>query len=337
MKYFLMKINFYAINQLYIIKRLNIMSIRSEFSIDKTLITICEKQKINIKVLIKNTMQFLLLLNKSIDDNIENLLNNIIEEYKNSTRIPLSLSYKKESLNIAPEQKELYQNISLENRKMILNQIISIAINNNNYINCITNELKIREHSIINQYTLDFFLLNEYTEEENISSLELILKKLNRIITKDAIVKSYYTNLISEIFKAYKIDGNLLKYIDNYYLLNFLFEEFGKIYVVLNIKYKMSLKDKDRYLRNFKSKYKDLLIKYEYDIELFVKNELNFAKNISKEIEVKEFLQFFSDITSYPLDLTIETKKDYLVIIDSAFQNSQKILIINHKDGCEIN
>ena len=121
MKYFLMKINFYAINQLYIIKRLNIMSIRSEFSIDKTLITICEKQKINIKVLIKNTMQFLLLLNKSIDDNIENLLNNIIEEYKNSTRIPLSLSYKKESLNIAPEQKELYQNISLENRKMILN------------------------------------------------------------------------------------------------------------------------------------------------------------------------------------------------------------------------
>jgi hypothetical protein len=327
MKYFLIKINFFAINQLNIIKRLNVMSTRSEFSIDKTLISICEKEKINIKLLIKNTMQFFLLLNQSIADNTENLLNNIIEEYEYSTRIPLSLTYKKETLKIAPAQKELYQNISIENRKTILNQIISIAINNNNYINCFINEIKIRESRIINQYSLEFFLLNEYTQEENINELEIILKKLNRIMIKKAIVKSYYTNLIAEVFKAYKIDKNKLKYIDNYYVINFLFEEFGKIYFVLNIKYKMSLQDKDKYLRAFKSKYNDLLIKYNNDIDLFIKNELNFAKNMSKETEVKEFLQFISDITLYPLDLTIETKENYSELIDLMFQ---KILIINH-------
>jgi hypothetical protein len=121
---------------------MKIMSNRPEFYIDQTLIKICKKKQINIHQLIKNTTQFLLLLNKTIDEDIENLLNNIIEEYKYATREELSLTYKKIQPKIAPEQKKIYQEISVKNRKIILNQILSIAINNSKYINCFINERK---------------------------------------------------------------------------------------------------------------------------------------------------------------------------------------------------
>lgn len=310
------------------------MSNRPEFYIDQTLIKICEKKQININQLIKNTTQFLLLLNKTFDEDIENLLNNIIEEYKYANREELSLIYEKIQLKIAPEQKKIYQKISVKNRKSILNQIISIAINNSKYINCFTNERKIKELSVINRYSLDFFLLNEYLPEDNINVLEMILKKLKRMKSQNAIVKSFYTNLISEIFKAYKVDEKKLNYIDNYYVLDFIFEEFGKIYFVLNIKYKMSLKDKNKYQRDFKSKYTDLLSKYNNDIDLFIKNEINFAKNMSKENEFIEFMQFISALELYPLDITIfKNNEKYLELIDKITQNYTNIIIKDYPDG----
>jgi hypothetical protein len=149
--------------------------------------------------------------------------------------------------------------------------------------------------------------------------------------SQNAIVKSYYTNLISEIFKAYKIDEKKLNYIDNYYVLDFLFEEIGKIYFVLNIKYKMSLKDKNKYQRDFKSKYTDLLSKYNNDIDLFIKNEINFAKNMSKE---NEFIEFISALELYPLDITIfKNNEKYLELIDKITQNYTNIIIKDYPDG----
>lgn len=270
------------------------MSSKTKFYINKTLLQIAEKKNIEIKILIKNTTQFISILTITINEHIEKVLDTIINEYKKETREQLSDEYKKIWVQIAPNQKKIYQNIKELNKKEVINEVISIAINNY-YFNL--SEIKyIKEDCIVNHYTLDFFTKKEF-KESNISGVETILKKSKSIIDKKSIIPSFYSDLIKKIFEYYEIDKTKLSLLNNYSLSIFLLQEFEKIYFVMNIHYNMSLKNKNKYLRSIKPKYEKILMKkHNNNLALFINNEINFAKNMSINEEAMSFLDFYYEI-----------------------------------------
>lgn len=80
-------------------------------------------------------------------------------------------------------------------------------------------------------------------------------------------------------------------------LPNFLYQEFGKIYFIMNIKHNMDLKNKNKNLRKWKSQYIDKFNKN--DINIFISDELILDKNLSAldmKVEFGEFLNAMLDI-----------------------------------------
>lgn len=283
---------------LYYIKGIN-MDNKTKYKIDETLIKVCKDKNLNIRIIIKSTTQFIKTLDMYIDQNIEKLLNQIIDDYKDYTNKKLLYKYKNVYIKTTDNQKLSYQKIGKENRVKLLNEIISISINNKDYNYNLYKFKSIKYHNTINRYTLNFFLNKEY-QKENIKDMELLLLMHNRILTKQALVSTNYAYIIKQLFEFYKIDQNLLNVIDSCNVAKFIYNELGKIYFVMNIKYNMSLKNKSKNLRMWKSNWEKVLInKYNYNIENFINNEIHFMPNLSKQEEYKYYMDFHNEIL-YP-------------------------------------
>jgi len=269
-----------------------------KYSIDKTLMDRAKIIKVDIKQLIRHATQLIMILDEFIDEQLENILLNIIDTYKPHTMQQLSNIYVFQYLETTEEQKKRFQKIDSNKRVNFLNEIISIAINNtkDNFHQQDKNTYSIKTHPIITQYTLNFFLNSTY-KEDNINSIETILKKLRTIIEKQRIIPSYYTFLIYDIFDFYKVESEIKQILNNYPVAKYLEENFGKIYFIMNIEYSMNLTNKNKYLRSWKSKYEKIIInKYKYIVKDFIEKEFNFYLGLNKQEEAKVFLEFYQDM-----------------------------------------
>jgi hypothetical protein len=113
---------------------------KTKFQIDTTILNICENKKINIKHLIKNTTQYIMMLDLIIDEDINEVLHFFEEEYKNDKRQKLTLIYHEQWIKITESQKKCFFKIKQENRTYLFNELISIAINSS-YFNYTVNNL----------------------------------------------------------------------------------------------------------------------------------------------------------------------------------------------------
>lgn len=292
-------------------KQIKKINYRLNFKIDNILLKICENKKIDIKVLIKNTTQFIMMLDMTINEDIENILKFITDNYKEASRKHLEFKYQNVTVYITDTQKNVYKKILEDNRVILFNELLSIAINNN-YFNFEEKKELINEHRIINKYSLEFLLDKKY-KEGNIECLETIIKKLKYIIEKNYIVPSFYKKLSKEIFSFYKTDSYSPESFNSYDICIFLLSEFEKFYFILNLEYNMSLSNKNHYLRSYKAKYEKILIsKYNNNIGVFIENEINFLKNKTKEEEVDFWLKFIKDFIIPEIDVEIDENNNII-------------------------
>lgn len=299
------------------------MTIDKKFQIDNTIINVLEEKCIDFRTILKSTVQFILAIELYIQSNTEKILLNIIDEYKSNTMIPMSDNYKTKSSFFTKEQDNAFNNISSKNRKYILNQLISIAINNNSYINVTNKEIKIKQDNIINELTLKYFMAftkeDELYQKDIISLMKSLLFKINRIKNKDLLVDSYYKELLLIVFEQYENKTEDNEILMNPFIANFIYEELGKIFFLMNIEYNMSLKDESDNFRKWKSKYEPILEEnYNNNIKEFITNELNLS-TINTEKQIKEFYLFLDGI--HP------TQKEKALIQDTWLKFMQNLLI----------
>jgi hypothetical protein len=271
------------------------MLIDKKFKIDTVLLEVLEKKDIGFREILKNTMQFITMINWYIKKDTEAILLEIIEQYKNYTLIPLSKKYKAKTTFLTQEQSITYNTIYPESRTKIMNELISIAINNSNYINVTNKKLEVKKDILINQTTLDYFLsFDKNNQEFIICMMKSLLFKLGRVKNNSLLVESFYAELLCNIFK--ENDDNADELLLNVYENNFLYEEFGKIFFVMNIMYNMSLKNESKSYRKWKSKYEPILErKYQNNLNDFIKNEINLSK-MDKTKELEELFYFMNEM-----------------------------------------
>jgi hypothetical protein len=287
------------------------MTINKKFQIDTTIIECLNKKNIDFRTILKNTIQFILMIENELKHETEQTLLEIIYEYSDYTTNKLSHKYIIRSSFFTKEQDRVYNLISRNNRIYILNELISIAINNNNYYNIIEEDIIISKDNIINNSTLNFFLAFKKEEkiyiEIIIGIMEALLFKHERVFEKNLFVDSYYKELLLIIFKKNYL--NSIEPLLNYNVGKFLYEELGKIYFFMNIEYNMSLKNKSKNFRKWKSKYEKILInKYNNNIDDFKKNEIIVEENLSLREQKDEFYGFLNSMLAY-------TKEQVLLLI----------------------
>lgn len=201
------------------------MNLKSTFQVDIVLLEICKTRDLNIQDVVKDASQVVHIIDKFIDMHTENVIEDLIEEFKYAQIQPLSGEYQVIYMpKISPNQKESFQKISPEKRVKILNNFISIAINNANTGYQIPSAIQyqpIRNHAIMNEYTLEYFLSPHFVEE-SIINIEIILAKLNTLITKKMALKSNYFYLIEILFELHKVDKKLLSIFKSNDVANFV-------------------------------------------------------------------------------------------------------------------
>jgi len=276
------------------------MTIDKKFHIDTTIVELLKEKNIDFRTILKSTIQFILAIEWEIGENTEKILLNIIDKYRNYTLKQLSNTYKSKSSFFTKEQDRIYNKISLKNRKFILNQLISIAINNSSYINVVYKKIEVKQDPIINEYTLKYF--TSFIKEEKIYQemiiglIKSLLLKLNRNKNKKLIVDSYYKELLLLTFEQYNKKDEGIEILKNSLVQEFLYQEFGKIFFIMNILYNMSLQNESKNFRNWKSLYEPILEnKYNNDINYFIKSELNLFKYDNKN-QIEEFYSFLNEI-----------------------------------------
>jgi len=276
------------------------MRYEKKFKIDVTINELLDKKNIDLTIITRSYIHFIFVVDKFLQKNTEAVLLHIIENYQKNTIIPLSDKFKYKSINITKEQDIIYNKISRNNRTFILNQLISIAINNSLYINVIDKKTDIKYHDIINKYTLDFFTsfikCEEIYKELIIGLMQSTLYKLN--VSNKKLKNSYYFNeLLVLIFKQYGKEKDGYEILENPAINNYLYNELGKIYFIMNIEYNMSLANLSENFRKWKSFYEPILEnKYKNNIDKFIKNEFNFPINTTEKIQKDAFFNFFYDI-----------------------------------------
>lgn len=276
------------------------MTYDKKFQIDKTIIDILEKKQIEFRTILKSTIQFILTLELEFKENMEQILLEVIEKYRDYTMIPLSNSYKAKSSFFTKEQDNVYNSISSEKRKYIINELMSIAINNSSYINVINKKIEIKQDNIINEFTLKYFLAFKKEEiiyqEMIITIMKSLLFKGARLLNKSLLVDSYYKELLTLIMEQCNLKNDAYEYLMNPHIAEFINEELGKIFFIMNIEYNMSLKDESENFRKWKSKYEPILEnKYKNSLSNFIQGEFNFP-DIDIEIQIEEFYNFLDGI-----------------------------------------
>ncbi|WP_412725728.1 hypothetical protein [Arcobacter sp. 15-2] len=302
------------------------MTYDKKFQIDSVIIDLLKTKRIEFRTILKNTIQFIFVLNNEFKENTEKLLIDIIKEYRDYTMISLSNKYKVKSSFFTNEQDKAFNSISSKNRKYIINELISIAINNSSYINVVEKKTNIEKDNIINDFTLKYF--RSFIKEKSIYQemiiviMKSLLFKMNRIIEKSLLVESYYKELLILIMEQYNLKNEAHEILKNPHLSKFIYEELGKIFFIMNIEYNMSLKNECENFRKWKSKYEPILEKqYHNNLNEFIKNELNLStKNIENSLEE---LYFFID-GMHP------TQKEKALVQETWFMFMQNLYI----SGC---
>ncbi len=298
-----------------------------KFEIDYTIVDICKERQINIKTLIKNTTQFIMMIDIRLNDDLNDVLLLLENEYKNDKIKKLTYTYQEHWLKITENQKKSYQKISQEKRVNLLNEIISIAINST-YFNFSDKKIEIKESPIITKYTVDFFLTTKNLVED-LDAIETILKKLHTLIHKKYILPSYYNNLFESLSEYYKINNENKFLSQNYYNAIFWLQEFEKIYFLMITIFNIPMKNKNKYLRSHKSKYEKVLIeKYKNDIESFKNTELNLYFKDTIKQQAKNFLEFYSQLLFPEQDVKIFENNNEL--FEFLFPDDLPIIIINN-------
>lgn len=267
------------------------MNLQKEFQIDFTLIKCLEKKNLSPILIIKSTFHFITTLHNEIDNMEDELLLNIIEEYKEFTVIPLSNKNKRVIVTLTKNQNKLYNKISRENRVYIINNLISISINNSNYTNHIFKNIDIKKDIIINDFTFFFFLSfkNEtlFYKEIIVTLMKSLLFKLHSGIEKKFLDNIYYKNLIIKILKQYEKECCSYEYLENPKQLYYTYEGLGKIYFIMACFYNLKITDSRMYFKKYHYQYEKKIIfeneqilisKYNNDLNKFIKNELELSK-----------------------------------------------------------
>jgi hypothetical protein len=286
------------------------MTINKKFQIDTTIIKLLENKNISFRSILKSTIQFIFALDTFLEhrDDTETILLDVITEYKLYTTIAMTNTYKSQSSYFTQEQEKTYNKISSKNRKYIINQLLSISINNNSYTNVINTKIRIEQDNIINEITLKYFTyFKKHSELKStiIVLMKSLLFKLNRLQTKKIMVDSYYKELLIIIFNEYNDETNATEILKNPFICNFIYQELGKIFFIMTIEYNMTMRNESHNFRQLKYKYEQILEnKYNNNLNKFIENELNLAK-IDIEKQKNEFFDFYTAMHPHYKELTV--------------------------------
>jgi len=262
---------------------------RTTFHIDNTLHEICKKKSINFSRVLRSFFQFLFAIDRYHSEDINFICHNIIDEYKSTECIPLSEKTTLKNTHLTDAQNNAYQKIKKSDRKYIINNFISIAINNNTYSNIPThNILPTLESPYVNSFTIEYFM--ESKNPDNIIwIMGSLVAKLNHAIEHSYISETYFVNLYSTIFS--KSDSK--DFINQYNEAIFLLKEFSKIYFCMLHHYniKSNKVSSSSIARKVKKEYKKLFEKtHNKDIKSFLENEVNICRKLDYIDQVENFI-----------------------------------------------
>lgn len=255
------------------------------FSINKTLIDVSKKNDVAILELLRSTFQFLYILNNFHSENLYEVCKKIINEYEVTEIIKLSDKSVNIKTHLTKNQREAYESLPRQERTLILNQLISVVINNSNYSNIVYKDLKrVTRNPIINQFTINFFLnerpivnlyiiLKQPLLDTKIYFIESIIGKLRHTLENKNIGKNFYKNLYMQLFS----DQSYADFCFQDLEAEFLLEQFKKIYFCMLVKYNIEISTKSNHsiARKTKRENKIFLKKlYEGEIIEYIKNEI---------------------------------------------------------------
>lgn len=255
------------------------------FSINKTLIDVSKKNDVAILELLRSTFQFLYILNNFHSENLYEVCKKIINEYEVTEIIKLSNKSVNIKTHLTKNQREAYESLPRHERTLILNQLISVVINNSNYSNIVYKDLKrVTRNPIINQFTINFFLNERPIINQNLIPKQLLLDikiyliestigKLRHTLENKNIGKNFYKNLYMQLFK----NQSYADFCSQDLEAEFLLEQFKKIYFCMLVKYNIEISTKSNHsiARKTKRENKIFLKKlYEGEIIEYIKNEI---------------------------------------------------------------
>jgi len=256
--------------------------------INKELLNICENKNIKIIELIRGTFQFLFIIDSYIDKDINKILKEIAEEYDIYEYKPLSNETKLVKTHLTKKQYDAYKKINHADRLFYFNKLMSIVINNTSYSYSRDSKLISRD-PIINKFTIHYFTNKLVNREVIMVIMESLLTKMSHILDKQYIPDAFYKNLYSDFFNKSEAEEIYNQKIRT----EFLLEEFKKIYFSMLIIFDIpsSSKSSRGFARNIKKKYKNIYVnKYNKDIDLFIKNEIEIFTNISHAEQLEEVM-----------------------------------------------
>lgn len=261
--------------------------------INTVLIEICKNKNIDIQELIRQTYQFLMSLDTNHEiKNINIILFNVFKEYDSYEYNSLSSSFKQIKTHATKKQQEAYNKIERNNRTLFFNKLISIVINNVNYMNFIHEET-IKKDPIINKFTIKYFLNKSNDSEILIGLMESLLSKIDHILNNKHISDTFFKHLYITLFK----DQEGQDFILTHNLVKFLQKEFQKIYFCMLQVYEVKINTKAskgnarKVYKMYQNKYKNI---YNQNLELFITSEINSYEGLSELEQFKEVFELVS-------------------------------------------
>ena len=285
-----------------------IPSLKSDTSlkIDIVLIDRCKENNIEMKELIRSTYQLLVILDQFVSKDINEILQEIIREYDDYEYISLSEERKTVKTHITLQQKEAYQKIDKKDRLSIFNKLMSISINNIDYVN-IKNTQKINSDPIINEYIIKFFMNKNADTEFLLETMAGLLAKTKYILKNNYVPDFFY----KDICKAYLSKEDSEEFNKSNIVVEFLYIELKKIYFAMLITYKvpMNSKSSSGIAREVKKEYTQIYNeKYNKNIDLFINNEIRTDDDLNEKDQVSSSLNFV--ISLYKSD-----KEEFVLIV----------------------
>lgn len=271
------------------------------FSVNKILIEVSKEKNVEISDLLRNTFQFLYVLDNFSSYDIYEICTKITNEYEISEKIGFSKETVIVKTHLTKAQSDAYELLPKQARTTIVNKLMSIAINNTSYSNAIYSELKkVTKNKIINQFTIDFFINDKFCNDQDILEIktyliESILGKLSHTIKYKNIGKSFYKNLYMQLFSLDDYTDFCFQELE----AEFLLEQFKKIYFCMLEKYKIkvNIKSSTSNARKIKQENKILLKeKYEKNIEKYIANEIAIDDTLNKSDQSDEFEFFLREL-----------------------------------------
>lgn len=257
--------------------------------------------------MIKNTTQFLLILDQFKNDNVNSTLNKVISFYKEYTIEPLSLQYHTITLKIGNSQKESYNKLNEKNKS--INELLSILNNNRHFKEESSPTIpKLKEHEFISKYTVNWFTIkiNEEIISLNIEAVETWIMKFNRIITKNMIIDCLYAPIVYTL-----IEKKFLNLLRNREITIFLLDELKKIYFAMIHIYNINLKNKNKILRSIKQDYT-----YDKCITSFLESKINYSTETDSFKQMESFKSFCLNSSPYENEIKLNDNENIFICIN---------------------